>query len=227
MKKTVQRVIVATSISLLSLIAVALSVLHFFPPPLEVAIANNFGPSPAWFPEQMPRYNEHWFASVLHIIPGALLVILAPIQLSARIRNTKPGLHRFTGRVFILIAIPMTLSAMYLAWTIPFGGDLEKYSFPLMAVGFLFALGCGIYQIRQGNRAAHRLWMSRMLAIAYAPITMRLILLIITSFGVDGQKIFAEAMWLGLGINWVLVHLWIRRNNTAHAPLNEDATGRA
>ena len=122
MKKIVQRVIVATSISLLTLIGIAISVLHFFPPPLEVAIANNFGPSPAWYPEQMPRYKEHWLASILHIIPGALLVILAPLQLSARIRKRRPGLHRFTGRVFILIAIPMTLSAMYLGWTIPFGG---------------------------------------------------------------------------------------------------------
>lgn len=210
MQKPSKRILIASGIWFASLFAVVVSILHFFPPPLEVAIANNFGPSPAWFPEQMPRYREHWLATLLHIIPGALLLAFAPLQLNTGLRSRNPSLHRWIGRLFVLIAIPMALAAMFLAWTMPFGGNFEKYTMPLVAAGFLYALWRGVYSIRHGDKAMHRLWMSHMLAIAYAPMTMRFILLITAGFGVDGQKIFGEAMLIGVAVNLAFVRLWMR-----------------
>src|SRR4051794_22117475 len=46
-------------------------------------------------------YALHKELTQLHVIPGALFMILGPLQFVRRIRTRYPTFHRWSGRVFV------------------------------------------------------------------------------------------------------------------------------
>lgn len=52
----------------------------------------------------------------LHILPAILLSISGVLQLNPQIRQKLPVLHRWNGRVFMLLGISGALTGLYLTW---------------------------------------------------------------------------------------------------------------
>jgi uncharacterized membrane protein len=135
------------------------------------------------------------------------------LQLLARIRARYPAVHRAIGRVFVGLSIIVVASSVALGIVMPFDGRQETLGTLLIAAGFLVSMGLGVRAIRRGQVGVHRIWMSRMLAFGYAPITMRFVLALATDgAGLDGQETFAEAMLIGAAINLLAVRWWLRRH---------------
>src|SRR5688500_15060775 len=86
------------------------------------------------------KFNRHPTATLLHVLPAALLVILAPLQFSRRIRSRHIRWHRWSGRVIVAIAIPVGLSGLFFGLLMPFGGTLEASGIAVFGVLFLFSL---------------------------------------------------------------------------------------
>lgn len=205
---------------IMSLTGVLGTIGHYaFQPPVEVAIQSGMGPSPAWFTEQMPRYRQHFVMTFLHVVPGFLLMVMAPMQLSSRIRSAWPTVHRIIGRSFVAISFVLLISGAVIGFVMPFDGVLESWGSLFIAIGFMVCMLKGVQAIRKGKVAQHRVYMSYMLAFAYTPITMRFILLVLVGvFGLDGQVYFAESMLAAAFINLLFVHRWLRRRRiTAQA----------
>ncbi|QKT03003.1 DUF2306 domain-containing protein [Ectothiorhodospiraceae bacterium 2226] len=180
--------------------------------PPEEAVARGLGPSPEWHLEQRALYEARRVWAALHILPSMLFVLLAPLQLSARLRAPAPALHRANGRLLVALGLVIAVSAVALGILMPFGGRAETWVTLVLAGGFLLCLGLGVRHIRRGQVAQHRAWMARMLAIAYAPLTMRLVLALGTDgLGLDGRAIFAAAMMIGALLNLAAVEIWLRR----------------
>lgn len=198
----------------MSLVGLLVTTSHYaFRPTVEEALAGGFGPSPAWFVEQMPRYREHAVMTFLHVVPGFLFMLLAPLQLVPRIRARHPAVHRVVGRVIIGLSLFLVASSVALGIVMPFDGQLETVGTLLIAAGYLASMGLGVRAIRHGQADRHRVWMSRMLAFGYTPITMRFVLALGTEgAGLDGQQFFAEALLIGAVINLLVVHAWLRRH---------------
>ena len=209
----------------MSLVGLMVTTGHYaFQPSVEQALAGGYGPSPTWFLEQMPRYREHAVVTFLHVVPGFLFMLLAPVQLVARIRARYPAVHRAVGRTFIGLALIIVASSVALGIIMPFDGRLETVGTLFIAGGFLGSMGLGVHAIRRGQVGRHRVWMSRMLAFGYAPITMRFVLSLATEgAGLDGQAIFAETLLIGTAINLLVVRWWLRRHPR---PVIADATAR-
>lgn len=162
------------------------------------------------------RAVERWFAAHAtltwaHIIPGSVFIALAPLQFVRGLRENHPGLHRWSGRVLLLTALPTGLTGILLQLRSPYGGALALSS--ILVAGSLF-LGAAIvaYQaIRRGDRERHREWMIRLLAVGLGVGTVRVIaapLILLT--GQRPLELMGIVFWLGFALAIAGGEWWIR-----------------
>src|SRR5438874_13672562 len=62
-------------------------------------------PAPSRFPEAAGMdkgFTSHPLLTMVHIVPGLLFVVLGPFQFVRSLRNRRPKLHRWSGRVFLV-----------------------------------------------------------------------------------------------------------------------------
>jgi hypothetical protein len=162
------------------------------------------------------RAVERWFASHAtltwaHIIPGSVFLGLVPLQFVRGLREKHPALHRWSGRVLLLTALPTGLTGILLQLRSPYGGALALSS--ILAAGSLFLGAAGVaYQaIRGGDRERHREWMIRMLAVGLGVGTVRVIaapLILLT--GQRPLELMGAAFWLGFALPVAAAEWWIR-----------------
>ena len=203
-------------IILLSLIGLLSLVGHYFAPQPtpEQIMEQNIKPGLEWFRDQRANYLKHSIITFLHIVPAFFIMLLAPIQIVARLRSKFPSFHRIIGRVLVVSMIPVGLTGFLFGIVMPFGGISETIVTSLIFAGFLFSGFAGYYFIRIKQIGKHRVWMSRMLAFAYTPITMRLIYAIgFLALDLDAKTIFGPSLLIGAMINLLLCEYWIKRNN--------------
>lgn len=103
----------------------------------------------------------------LHMIAGGALSVLAPLQLIGIVRRKAPLLHRWNGRLVVLLAVVTTLAG--LAWIAregTIGGPVMSAAFALYGA----LLGASALQAarhaRRGDIEKHRRWALRLFALA-------------------------------------------------------------
>jgi len=217
-----RRRIAGIAILLLSLVGIWSALAHYLPQPDAAFVAQtNPPPGKEWYLEQMPRYASRPTLTALHVIPAALFMLLAPLQLSRRIRSRYPNGHRWSGRVMVAVSLSIGLSGIIVGILIPFGGEFERVISVTIGVLFLVALGLGVRRARQKRFADHRQWMLRMLAIGFVPVTMRgLMISGVTMLDLHAPAIFGPTMLLGLLINLAVVEYRLRQS--AHSRQSVD-----
>jgi uncharacterized membrane protein len=147
----------------------------------------------------------------LHIIPGALFMILGPLQFVRRIRTRYPAFHRWSGRVFAASSLVIGVTALVMGAIMPIGGGNETAATSVFALIFLFAVGRAVILIRQRNVAQHREWMLRAFAVGLAIATIRPIVALFFTFShLSPREFFGTAFWIGFGAHLVLAEIWIR-----------------
>jgi len=178
-----------------------------------------------------PRFGEfdgdfarNPFLTFLHIIPGTLFMILAPLQFVPQIRNRHLWWHRLAGRILVVSGLIIGTTALIMSFQMAIGGANETAATLVFAIFFLFALGKAFYHIRRREIALHREWMIRMFAIGLAIATVRPIVGIFFAFTtLSPREFFGTAFWLGFTIHLMAAEVWInytRRKTRLITPPN-------
>ncbi|WP_431217004.1 DUF2306 domain-containing protein [Puia sp. P3] len=156
-------------------------------------------------------FSRHPFITFLHILPGALFMLLAPLQFLPRIRNGYPRWHRSSGLVVIVCGYIIGISALFMPFFLhPIGGLNESVATSFFAVYFLIALSMAWRAIRRRDIVRHRQWMIRMFSIGVAVGTIRPIVVLFFVFsGLPPQMFFGTAFWLGFSLHLVLAEWYI------------------
>ncbi len=162
------------------------------------------------------RYVEHPWQAYLHIVPGVIYLLGAPLQLSHRFRSRHYGVHRRLGRVLLGAAL---LSGVFaLAFGVPFAfGDFWQAATTAAAtvvfgLWFLACLLLAFLAIKRGNPAQHRRWMIRAFAVAVGVGTIRVWMGVFLSFGLLSLPASqAVAFWLAFLIHVVAAEWWLQR----------------
>jgi hypothetical protein len=148
----------------------------------------------------------------LHVVPSLLFVLLVPVQFVSRLRQARPRLHRWIGRVLLGCTLLIGLSALRLSAS-PVGGLAESSATVLFGCLFLFSAAKAWWHIRNRHVALHREWATRMVAIALGVATTRPVmgLFFATSrlTGLTPQEFFGPAMWIGFLSTWLGGEAWI------------------
>lgn len=151
--------------------------------------------------------------TLVHIVPGLILVTLVPFQLSRSFRNRHLRVHRWMGRTIMILGTIIGGSALLLLRS-PVGGVLEVSCILFFDAMFLFALVKAYLYIRSGDVALHREWIIRAMSVALGVATVRPImgLFFATSrlTGLTPHDFFGMAFWIGLSLTYGVGELWIR-----------------
>ncbi len=100
---------------------------------------------------------------VVHFTLALIITLSGPLQLIPALRKQLPQFHRWNGRIYILVALIISVGATALIWVRPaFGGPINAalQSFN-GAVIFLCAL-LAFHSARRKNFASHRRWATRL-----------------------------------------------------------------
>ena len=153
-------------------------------------------------------FTQHSFITFLHILPGALFMILGPLLFLPAIRTRYPRFHRRGEWVVIGCGYVIGLSAIVLPFVMkPIGGLNEAAATTFFAIYFLITL---IMASRAGNPVLRHEWMTRMFSIGLAIGTIRpMVVLFFIFSGLPPQVFFGTAFWIGFTLHLILAEAWI------------------
>ncbi|MDQ2662232.1 MAG: DUF2306 domain-containing protein [Actinomycetota bacterium] len=156
------------------------------------------------------RYVRAPWLAYLHIVPGVLYLLGAPLQLWRRFRERHFTFHRRFGRV--LLTLGLVSGVFALAFGVPFsyGGAWQSLATAVFASWFLVALALAYRAIRRGHVRMHRRWMIRAFAVGLGVGTIRLWVGLFVGFQMLSlEESFAPAFWLGLSMHVIAGELWL------------------
>jgi hypothetical protein len=165
-------------------------------------------------------FQLHKVLTFVHIIPGALFMILAPLQFVPGIRARYLWFHRLSGRIVVVLGLIIGVTALIMSFKTNIGGATETAATVLFAILFLFSLIKGFYHIRRHEVALHREWMIRMFAIGFAIATVRPIVGMFFALSrLSPHQFFGIAFWIGFTIHLVAAEVWINYTRKRNVPI--------
>lgn len=181
-------------------------------------------PAPPKFPEAAALdtgFAQHGLLTMIHIVPGLLFVLLAPLQFVRRLRDRRPRLHRWAGRIVFVSGLIIGVTALVMSPQMAIGGANETAATMFFAIIFLFSLIRAFVYIRKGNFTLHREWMIRAFAIAFAVATIRPIMGVFFATSrithLTPHDFFGIAFWLGFTIHLIAAEAWINHTRPGMA----------
>ena len=157
------------------------------------------------------RYVEHAWLAYLHIVPGAVYLFFAPLQLAYRIRGRHYTFHRRLGRVLATAGIISGVFALIFGGLFSFGGLSEASAAVVFSLWFVTCLILAVRAIRRDDIVHHRRWMIRAFAIGIGIATTRIWLLLFEVTGIGSfESSFGPAFWISFSVHVVVGELWLR-----------------
>jgi hypothetical protein len=159
------------------------------------------------------KFTRHRAAILWHVVPGALFLLFAPLQFVRRIRGRYPAVHRWSGRVLMLLALASVIPGLWFGLFLPAGGRAETVVIALFGTLFVGAIVRAWIAIRRKQTAVHREWMTRAFAVALGISAVRLFAapldLLLTPTGWSMSAIFVASLWCGFGATSLAAELWL------------------
>ena len=154
-----------------------------------------------------------------HMILGAIAMVLAPLQLSSRLRMRLPALHRVSGQLIIFSATLIALGGLvYIAVRGTIAGWLMDVGFALYG---LLMLGAALQAFRFARKAdfqRHREWALRLFVLIMGSLIFRLhyaLWYLLTGGVASNEQLtgpFDQVQYFAFYLPYlVLVELWIRK----------------
>jgi uncharacterized membrane protein len=175
------------------------------------------GPSPYNGPTDV-GFAAHPLLTLLHIAPGLLFVVLAPMQFVQGIRQSRPALHRWMGRLLLVCGVIVGTSALVMGFLMPIGGAVESAAITVFASLFLFSLWRAFRHIRRREFGLHREWMIRAFSFGFAVATVRPIVGIFFATSrvthLTPHDFFGAAFWVGFTLQTLVAEVYIRRSTS-------------
>lgn len=157
------------------------------------------------------RYVAQPWVAYLHIVPGAVYLFLAPLQLAHRFRSRHYTVHRRLGRVLAGAGMLSGIFALIFGGLFSYGGLAEASATLVFGLWFLACLIQAIRAIRRDDIVLHRRWMIRAFAIGIGIGTIRIWLGIFQGSGLlDFASSFGPAFWISFSLHAVAAELWLR-----------------
>jgi uncharacterized membrane protein len=189
--------------------------------PVHQNLLEAFGltdPFAAGRPGELARFDARYAANPtstwLHVLPGALFLVLALLQFSPRVRNRHIRFHRWSGRILLLAGGAIVVTGLYFGLLMPIGGAMETAAISLFGGVFLFSLATAYLAIRRREVERHREWMIRAFAVAIGISTVRLVAalfdVVLTPAGFRPPEVFVLSLWTGWGLTLGAAEAWIR-----------------
>ena len=172
------------------------------------------------------RYVDHPWRGYLHIAPGVVYLLGAPLQLGRRFRTKHDDVHRRLGRGLLTCALVSGLFAILFGVPFSWGRAAEATAAVVFGTWFLTCLLLAFRAIRDDNVPQHRRWMIRAFAVGVGIGTIRIWVGIFEGIeqGMSGgttpaapdHTMFGVAFWLAFTMHVAIGEWWLRRTPALH-----------
>ena len=155
-------------------------------------------------------FGRHTALTLIHILPGAVFLVLAPLQFVPSIRERHIPVHRWVGRILLVDGLIIGITALMMSYKMNIGGPNETAATTLFAFVFLICLVKAYWHIRHKEVVRHREWIIRAYAVALGVATTRPIVGMFFAFRkLSPHEFFGIAFWLGFTITFLVAEAWI------------------
>lgn len=147
-------------------------------------------------PDMRASFARHPVGIGTHISAASLALLLGPFQFSSRLRSRWPAVHRWTGRVYLGVAVLVGgLAGLYIS-QFAYGGVMSELGFAGLALAWLFTGLRAYLSARARDFPAHRHWMILNYSLSLAAVTLRLYLLPVFIFHIPFELAYPVISWL-------------------------------
>lgn len=154
------------------------------------------------------RFDQMPIFSSMHVLGGAIVLIVGGFQFSNSLRVRWPRLHRNMGRLYLSFVAIGGIGGLALA-PVSDGGLVAHFGFGLLAVLWLFSGWQAYGAIRRGDVKTHKAWMMRNFALTFGAVTLRLYLGIFAVSGVAFDPAYQTVAWISWVPNLILVEWYL------------------
>ena len=154
------------------------------------------------------RFDTMPVASTMHVVGGAVVLLVGALQFWRNLRTSLPQVHRWLGRLYLSFVLIGGIGGLILAPSSD-GGVVAHFGFGLLAVLWLFSGAQAYFAIRAGNILVHREWMMRNFAMAFGAVTLRIYLGLFAVAGVPFEQSYPAVSWLAWVPNLILVEWFL------------------
>ncbi|MDQ3908772.1 MAG: DUF2306 domain-containing protein, partial [Acidobacteriota bacterium] len=127
-----------------------------------------------------------------HGVAGAVALLLAPFQFSARLRRRSMRLHRVLGRLYVAGAAISAPLAVPVA--IILGPPTLVMAAAIQSAGWVLTTAVAIYCVRRGDIRQHQEWMVRGYPFAMVFVVAR-VLLLVPAIKAMGEAGLVSVVW--------------------------------
>lgn len=162
---------------------------------------------------------QHPWTDGIHRLLGLTMLVLGMLQFDAGLRRSRPLLHRWTGRGFLLIAFIIGATGLIMGLGYPFSGLQEQVFVVAVSALLLWFASMAWTEVRRRQFAEHREWMIRALGLSFCIAVQRVYyapLWLLT--GLPEQQLFALSACLAVLTGLFVAERWIRRTRIARFP---------
>ncbi|MFY8298476.1 DUF2306 domain-containing protein [Pseudoalteromonas sp. SS15] len=167
------------------------------------------------------RYFELPTAILVHGVSGIVFFFSLPTQFSTRLRITRPKMHSVMGRFAVVSACVMAISGvwMHLVFS-PTDLGARFISLVIVTIAICISFSTAIVFAMKKNIGAHKIWMTRAVAVTLAVVTP-LFLGVILSLFIDVNSPIGELAvsilhdydrLIGLVLNLLVVEVLMAKN---------------
>lgn len=148
-----------------------------------------------------PFMDHHWPAAAtrslfyIHVITAPIALVIAPFQLSTKLRTNRPFIHRTLGKAYCVLVLMAGVSGLIIGYNAE-NGVVTQAGFMLLAVIWLWVTFVAYRKAVTGLFAEHKKWMIRSIALTFAGVTLRIWLPLQIVAGIPFEQAYTVVAWL-------------------------------
>jgi uncharacterized membrane protein len=201
----------ASSVGLLVTIGVVASLsIYLLPHDVHQSLAKLlYGP---YATEQIPTLATQKGAELTHRVGGGLYMLIGTTQVIPSFRRRYLKLHRWLGRLFLLLTMTGGLSGVVLGLTVPYSGLSERIAVLTFGALIVYTGYRAYIHARRREITKHREWVLRSFSIGLGVSTIRLVYMAFIYIAeMPARQALAIAFWIGWILSLMCAELWLRR----------------
>lgn len=149
----------------------------------------------------------------MHFYAAGLALLLTPLQLSKKIRQSSKSIHRSIGLLYVICVAFGGISGLLMAIDAD-GGWVAKLGFGSLAILWLLTTGLAFFYALKGQISAHKRWIYRSVALTAAGITLRLFLGVgLGVLQLPFLTVYVPTSWLCWTINLMICEIILYRRH--------------